>query len=313
MIADRAVRVQGLRKEYGSFAALKGIDLEIAHGEVFALLGPNGAGKTTFVEILEGYRRRTGGAATVLGNDPGESRRDWRARIGIVLQASTVFDLLTVNEVVAHFAGFYPAPLDVGDVIGLVGLDEKRTVRCDKLSGGQKRRVDLALGLIGDPDLIFLDEPTTGLDPEGRHQLWDVVRAFTALGKTVVLTTHYIEEAEVLADRVGVIIAGELAAVGTPRELGGRKTALATVRFEAPGALAAAPPPAVPGEWARRDGTVSIATAAPTETVRLLTEWARTRGFDELPAITITRPSLEDIYLEMVESAGAVTEGRADQ
>ena len=303
-MTEPAVALRGVRKSYGPFEALKGIDLDIHPGEVFSILGPNGAGKTTLVEILEGYRSRSAGEATVLGIDPGRATQAWRARIGIVLQNTVVFDELSVEEVVEAFSHFYPQPLDVGRVIGLVGLDEKRRARCGKLSGGQKRRVDLALGLIGNPELIFLDEPTTGLDPQGRRQLWDVVREFTALGKTVVLTTHYLEEAEELADRVGIIIAGELAALGTPREIGGRQEGFTHVRFEATGALANAP---LPGGLAATmaSSLITIATTAPTATVVALSAWARGLGFDELPGLVVTRPSLEDIYLRMVADADA--------
>ena len=303
-MTEPAVALRGVRKSYGPFEALKGIDLDIHPGEVFSILGPNGAGKTTLVEILEGYRSRSAGEATVLGIDPGRATQAWRARIGIVLQNTVVFDELSVEEVVEAFSHFYPQPLDVGRVIGLVGLDEKRRARCGKLSGGQKRRVDLALGLIGNPELIFLDEPTTGLDPQGRRQLWDVVREFTALGKTVVLTTHYLEEAEELADRVGIIIAGELAALGTPREIGGRQEGFTHVRFEATGALANAP---LPGGMAATmaSSLITIATTAPTATVVALSAWARGLGFDELPGLVVTRPSLEDVYLRMVADADA--------
>ena len=303
-MTEPAVALRGVRKSYGPFEALKGIDLDIHPGEVFSILGPNGAGKTTLVEILEGYRSRSAGEATVLGIDPGRATQAWRGRIGIVLQNTVVFDELSVEEVVEAFSHFYPQPLDVGRVIGLVGLDEKRRARCGKLSGGQKRRVDLALGLIGNPELIFLDEPTTGLDPQGRRQLWDVVREFTALGKTVVLTTHYLEEAEELADRVGIIIAGELAALGTPREIGGRQEGFTHVRFEATGALANAP---LPGGMAATmaSSLITIATTAPTATVVALSAWARGLGFDELPGLVVTRPSLEDVYLRMVADADA--------
>lgn len=301
-----------MRKRYGPFEALKGIDLDIHPGEVFSILGPNGAGKTTLVEILEGYRSRSAGEATVLGVDPGRATQAWRARIGIVLQNTVVFDELTVEEVVEEFAHFYPHPLEVGRVIGLVGLDEKRRARCGRLSGGQKRRVDLALGLIGNPELIFLDEPTTGLDPQGRRQLWDVVREFTALGKTVVLTTHYLEEAEELADRVAIIIGGELAALGTPREIGGRQQGLTHVSFEATGALANAP---LPGGMAATTASplMTIATTAPTATVVALSAWARGLGIDELPGLVVTRPSLEDVYLRMVADADADAGGRATE
>ena len=303
-MTESAVSIRAVRKSYGTFEALKGIDLDIRPGEVFSILGPNGAGKTTLVEILEGYRSRSAGEATVLGTDPGRPTSAWRARIGIVLQSTAVFDELTVQEVVEEFSRFYPHPLDAGRVIGLVGLDEKRTARCGTLSGGQKRRVDLALGLIGDPALIFLDEPTTGLDPQGRRQLWDVVREFAALGKTVVLTTHYLEEAEALADRVGVIIAGEMAALGTPREIGGRQQGLTHVAFEATGVLATTPLPAGLGGTSSQQ-FVTVATATPTAAVVALAAWAEELGFDELPGLVVTRPSLEDIYLRMVADADA--------
>ena len=298
------IEVHDVRKSYGSFEALKGINLDIQPGEVFALLGPNGAGKTTLIEILEGYRRRSAGDARVLGIDPGKGDWRWRARMGIVLQGTAVFDELTVEEVVAHFAAFYPAPLATGAVIEMVGLGEKRRARCANLSGGQKRRVDLALGLVGNPELIFLDEPTTGLDPEGRRQLWDVVSQFRGLGKTVVLTTHFLDEAEALADRVGVIIAGEMAAIGTPHELGGRDHALATVRFDRQATLSG-PLPAVDGLVTERDGMVRIETASPTAVVAALAAWARDTGAGELPALSVTRPSLEDIYLAMVREEEA--------
>ena len=293
------IRVRGLRKLYGELAALDGVDLDIEAGEVFSLLGPNGAGKTTLVEILEGYRERTSGEATVLGVDPGDGDRRWRARVGIVLQSSTAFDFLTVEEVVSHFGSFYPSPLPTGQVIDMVGLGDKRTSRCIALSGGQKRRVEVALGIVGDPELVFLDEPTTGLDPMGRRQLWEVVRQFTALKKTVVLTTHYLDEAEALADRVGVIIAGKLAAVAPPREIGGRERALARVSFVRDGKLAGQPLPEIPGIVADGD-LVTVATEAPTAIVVALNAWAAKSGVAELPALSVTRPSLEDVYLAMV-------------
>jgi ABC-2 type transport system ATP-binding protein len=293
------IRVRALRKSYGDLEALAGVDLDIEAGEVFSLLGPNGAGKTTLVEILEGYRERTSGEATVLGIDPGSGDRRWRARVGIVLQNSTAFDLLTVEEVVGHFGSFYPSPLPTGQVIDMVGLGDKRKSRCIALSGGQKRRVEVALGIVGDPELVFLDEPTTGLDPMGRRQLWEVVRQFTALKKTVVLTTHYLDEAEALADRVGVIIAGKLAAVAPPHEIGGRERALARVTFIREGKLAGQPLPAIPGITAE-DDVVTIPTEAPTAAVVALEAWAAGLGEAELPGLAVTRPSLEDVYLAMV-------------
>jgi ABC-2 type transport system ATP-binding protein len=295
-----AVSVRSLRKSYGAHEALRGVDLDIEAGEIFALLGPNGAGKTTFVEILEGYRRRSGGEATVLGRDPGHADASWKARIGIVPQSTSLIDDLTVEELVGHFAGFYPSTLGVSRTIGLVGLEEKRGARCAQLSGGQQRRVELALGIIGDPELIFLDEPTTGLDPEGRRQLWGVVRDFAQLGKTVLLTTHYLDEAEALASRVGIIIAGELAALGDPGTIGDRANAPATVRFLAAGPLANAELPALPGDVRREGQRYVISTAAPTAVVRALASWAAGHGVAELPELVVARPSLEDIYLEMI-------------
>jgi len=300
-----AVSVSAVRKQYPGIEALRGVDLEIPVGEVFALLGPNGAGKTTLVEILEGYRSRTSGEARVLGVDPGSPDPSWRARLGIVPQAAGFFEQLTPMEVVRHFASFYPHPLSPENTVDLVGLREKRDVRCKNLSGGQKRRVDLALGLVGDPDLIFLDEPTTGLDPQGRRQIWDVIREFTALGKTVLLTTHYLDEAEHLADRVGVILAGQLVEVGSPREIGGRQRSLASVSFEQTGRLAGAVLPLECTYTAGTDHLVTIETAQPTETIAALAAWAAALGEPELPGLTVSRPSLEDIYLAMVQAATA--------
>ncbi len=302
------VRVTGLQKHYGTFEALRGVDLEIEHGEVFALLGPNGAGKTTMVEILEGFRTRSGGDVTILGLDPADAGPEWKARVGVVLQSSGQFDQLSVEETVTHFAGFYPAPLGVDRVIELVGLEGKRKARCESLSGGQKRRVDLALGLIGDPELIFLDEPTTGFDPAARRQAWDVVRELTSLGKTVVLTTHYLDEAEALADRVGVLIAGELAAVATPRELGGRAGAEAHVTFSITEGMAGAALPAIPGTVTQEDGFYTIATDTPTAVVRALAEWTQRFGLDEVPGLAVTRPSHEDTYLAVIAERGATPE-----
>lgn len=297
-----AVHAGAVRKSYGEFEALKGVDLDIPEGEVFSLLGPNGAGKTTFVEILEGFRERSSGDATVLGVDPIRGDAAWRSRVGIVLQSAGFFEALTPLEVVRHFATFYPAPLDPARVVDMVGLTDKRDVRCRALSGGQKRRVDLALGIIGDPELIFLDEPTTGLDPQGRRQIWEVVRNFTSLGKTVLLTTHYLDEAEQLADRVGVIIKGELVEVGSPREIGGRQRSTARVSFAATGALEGRPLPE--GLDATIEGPlVTIETFEPTRIAAALASWAASAGSSELPELSITRPSLEDMYLRMVAAS----------
>jgi ABC-2 type transport system ATP-binding protein len=304
MTPASAIEVRGVTRNYGAVRALRGVDLDVFEGEVFALLGPNGAGKTTLVEILEGYRDRTGGDVSVLGTDPRHGGSSWRGRIGIVLQNTTVFDMLTVSELVRHFAGFYASPLEPARVIDMVGLAEKANVRCGKLSGGQKRRVDLALGLVGNPELVFLDEPTTGLDPEGRRQLWDVIRGFTALGTTVLLTTHYLEEAEALAGRVGVIIAGEMVDVGPPAAIGGRDRALSTVRFEAGTGFDGGSLPALEG-MSVEGPSVTVRTARPTEAVRVLAAWAEAQGWGELPGLTVTRPSLEDTYLAMVRAREA--------
>jgi ABC-2 type transport system ATP-binding protein len=300
-----AVAMRGLRKNYGPLRALDGVDLEIEPGEVFGLLGPNGAGKTTMIEILEGYRQRSAGDLSVLGVDPAAGDRAWRARLGIVLQSTAVFDALTVEELITHFALFYPDPLPVGQVIEMAGLQEKRRARCAKLSGGQKRRVDLALGLVGNPDLIFLDEPTTGFDPAARRQAWDVVRGLTSLGKTILLTTHYLDEAEQLARRVGVIIAGRLAEVGPPDQIGGRARAQVHISFALPPALGGRALPELPGQLTRDGDELRLVTATPTAALRELLAWAKSAGLDELPGLTVGRPSLEDVYLDMIQAAGA--------
>jgi ABC-2 type transport system ATP-binding protein len=290
---DAAILVRGLRKVYGGHVAVDGIDLRVERGEIFALLGPNGAGKTTTVEILEGYRRRDSGEVTVLDADPAlanggrgtrtdAAARRWRQRIGIVLQGTGEFDELTVGEVVRHFARFYPSPDDPAQVIERVGLTAKERARTHTLSGGQKRRLDVALGIIGRPELLFLDEPTTGFDPEARREFWALIRDLQATGTTILLTTHYLEEAEALADRVGVIARGRLIAVDTPRLLGSRDSALATVSWRTPG-----------GSWQH------TRSATPTAVVSDLA--ARFDG--EIPGLTVTRPTLEDVYLEMIGSA----------
>jgi ABC-2 type transport system ATP-binding protein len=284
-----AIVVRGLRKTYGDTAAVDGVDLDVARGEIFALLGPNGAGKTTTVEILEGFRKRDAGEVSVLGVDPavatGRSSamaKQWRARIGIVLQGTGEFDELTVGEVVRHFARFYPHPDDPADVIERVGLAEKTRARTHTLSGGQKRRLDVALGIVGRPELLFLDEPTTGFDPEARREFWGLIRDLQAGGTTILLTTHYLEEAEALANRVGVIAGGRLIAVDTPASLGRRDSALATVSWRTEN-----------GAWER------TRSATPTAVVTDLA--ARFDG--EVPGLTVTRPTLEDVYLEMIGAA----------
>lgn len=273
-MTDLAINVTGLRKTYGGNEAVAGLDLTVHRGEVFALLGPNGAGKTTTVEILEGFRKRDTGEVAVLGTDPAHGGRDWRQRIGIVLQGTGEFDELTVGEVVRHFARFYAKAADPKRVIERVGLTEKTNARTHSLSGGQKRRLDVALGIVNQPELLFLDEPTTGFDPAARREFWEVIRELAGGGTTIMLTTHYLEEAEQLADRVGVINHGRLVEVGSPESLGGRNKATATV------------------SWA---GGVEE-TDHPTEVVqRLAAEFG-----GEVPELTVTRPTLEDTYLKMI-------------
>jgi ABC-2 type transport system ATP-binding protein len=275
-----AIAVRGLRKAYGGTPAVDGVDLSVRRGEVFALLGPNGAGKTTTVEILEGYRRRDAGEVRVLGADPAIAGRAWRARVGIVLQGTGEFDELTVSEVVGQFARYHPRPDDPAAVITRVGLADKARARTHTLSGGQKRRLDVALGIIGRPELLFLDEPTTGFDPQARRDFWGLIRGLAAAGTTIVLTTHYLEEAEALADRVGVIAGGAMVAIAPPGELGGRAERPATVT------------------WRAADGGPRTElTATPTAFVA---ELAAAHGDGEVPGLTVTRPTLEDIYLAMI-------------
>jgi len=296
--------VRGLHKRYGDVVAVDAIDLEVVEGEVFALLGPNGAGKTTTVEILEGFRSRTAGEVRVLGRDPAHADAQWRARVGVVLQSSSALQELTVGEVVAHFARFYPRPRSPEDVIALVGLEDLRSRRASVLSGGERRRLDVALGLIGDPDLVFLDEPTTGFDPAARRQAWSIVRDLRSLGKTVLLTTHYLDEAEHLADRVAVIASGRLLEVATPASLGGRATAAARVRFRVGGALGGRELPALDGAQVSVQGeVVTVLTDRPTAALRALDGWSQAAGVEELPELAVERPSLEEVYLQMVAGA----------
>jgi ABC-2 type transport system ATP-binding protein len=299
MTADAVVRVDGLRKSYGPLHAVRGIDLTIERGEVFALLGPNGAGKTTTVEILEGYRSRDAGDVVVLGTDPAHATDAWRARIGVVLQTTSAFQNLTVVEIVRHVAHFYAAPLDVDEAIGLVGLTDKRNALVRSLSGGQRRRLDVVLGIVGNPEVVFLDEPTTGLDPQARRHAWTLIEQLSGLGTTVLLTTHYLDEAEALASRVAVIADGVIVAEGTPRDIGGRADAAATVSFLASGPLRDRALPEFPGAVIDVDvasGLVQIQTEAPAAMVAALHAWAHT----ELPALTISRPTLEDVYLRLI-------------
>jgi ABC-2 type transport system ATP-binding protein len=276
-----AISVQGLRKSYGRLEAVRGVDFEIEVGEVFGLLGPNGAGKTTTVEILEGYRERDAGRVTVLGHDPQRPGPEFRQRIGVVLQQSDLWPNLTVQEVHRAFAGYYTHPRDVDEVIELVGLAEKRGARVKSLSGGQKRRLDLGVALVGDPDLVFLDEPTTGFDPAARRAAWEMIRSLRSLGKTVLLTTHYLDEAEQLADRVAVMREGRIVRVGTPRELTSAEIDV-EIRY-------------------RRDGEeVLLRTTEATRVLNELTTDALARG-EELERLEVRRPTLEEVYLALVQ------------
>jgi ABC-2 type transport system ATP-binding protein len=285
-----AIEVEGLRKAYGEHEAVQGIDFEVRRGEVFGLLGPNGAGKTTTVEILEGYRSRSAGRVSVLGHDPAARDPDLRARMGIVLQSSGIYQYLTVRESVAHWAGFYPRPRDVEEVISIVGLEAGAEQRANKLSGGQQRRLDLALALVGDPELVFLDEPTTGFDPEARRAAWSTVRALADLGKTILLTTHYLDEAQALCDRVAIVKDGRILAVGAPSEIG----VDAATRYRV--------------AWRDEHGELHAReTDDPTALLHQLTSGALARGVP-LRDLSVTRPSLEDVYLELTaeEEAGRV-------
>ena len=300
---DLAVRARAVRMKYGSLDALKGVDLEVAVGEVFALLGPNGAGKTTLLEILEGYRRRTGGIVEVLGTDPERAGRDWRSRIGVVLQQSEPEYDLTVRECLELYAGYHPHALDVDHVLELVGLSDKDGKRASRLSGGEKRRIDVALGLIGDPEALFLDEPTTGFDPSARRAAWNMIAGLRQLGKTIILTTHYMEEAEVLADRIAVIADGRIKAVGSADALDGRGGETQIV-FELRSTLSIEELPApVLAAVERNDaGRIRLVTESPITVLHALTSWAVERG-DEVAHLTVGRRSLEDAYLELTETA----------
>ncbi|HET8815361.1 MAG TPA: ABC transporter ATP-binding protein [Solirubrobacterales bacterium] len=291
-MTEPVISIKGLRKSYGQVEAVRGIDLEVDRGEVFAFLGPNGAGKTTTVEILEGYRSRSGGEVTVLGEDPERAGREWRERIGIVLQSGRLDPYLTVRESLDLYAGYYRSPRPTEEVIALVGLEGKADERTSRLSGGQQRRLDVGMALIGDPELLFLDEPTTGFDPSARRQAWDVIAGLRDLGKTVFLTTHYMDEAQRLADRVTIIAAGEIVARGTPQDLGQRESGETTIRYRSAGR------------------EVMLQTATPVQTLHELTGEALARG-ETLEGLEVTRPSLEDVYLELTAEADAHVNGGA--
>ncbi len=296
MPTEVAIHVAGLRKSYGDFEAVRGIELQVRIGEVYALLGPNGAGKTTTVEILEGHRNRTDGTVSVLGHDPERNERGFRERIGIVLQDTSVDPYLSVLETINMFRGYYPNPLPLDTILNATGLVEQAGVRAGKLSGGQQRRLDVAVGLAGNPELLFLDEPTTGFDPSARRGAWDMVKNLQSLGKTILLTTHYMEEAEHLADRVGIMIEGRIAVEGSPQEIV-RTDAPTVIRFRLPDDLAPPPPDigATPGGGA---GMYEIQTTGPTAALHRLTSWVIEAG-RELEDLSVSRPSLEDIFIEV--------------
>jgi ABC-2 type transport system ATP-binding protein len=297
---EPVIHVSGLRKSYGRVEAVAGIDFEVCAGEVFAFLGPNGAGKTTTVEILEGYRHRTAGEVSVLGVDPARAGGDWRARIGVVLQESEPEAELTAQECLALYAGYYPAPRPVDKTLELAGLTEQRGKRCGQMSGGQRRRLDVALALIGDPELIFLDEPTTGFDPAARQSAWDVIAGLRDLGKTIFLTTHYMDEAERLADRIVVLAAGRIAAEGTAANLGGRDAKESLISFTLPPAVTATDLPTQVTSCITRTigGRIEAHAASPLPLLGALAGWAQARAID-LPDLEVHRPTLEDIYLQL--------------
>jgi ABC-2 type transport system ATP-binding protein len=292
-----AIEIQGLRKSYGDIDAVAGIDLSVSRGEVFALLGPNGAGKTTAVEILEGHRQRSGGEVSVLGFDPGKAERAFKERIGIVLQETSVEQYLSVGEAIDLYRTFYPHPLPTELVLTLVGLSDRRDVRVRRLSGGQQRRLDVAVGLAGDPDLLFLDEPTTGFDPAARREAWEMIRGLQSLGKTVFLTTHYMDEAQHLADRVAIIARGRIVIEGSPASLiAGERGS--RVSFREPDA-AARILDGIEGATIDR-GYVTIETEQPTALLHALTSRAQAAGV-ELEDLTVAKPTLEDLYLKLVD------------
>jgi ABC-2 type transport system ATP-binding protein len=298
-----AIEVRDLRKSYGGVEAVRGVSFEVTRGEVFCLLGPNGAGKTTTVEILEGYRTRDGGDAQVLGSDPARGERAMRDRVGIVLQQCGVQRDLTVAELVEMYGRYYSRRRPVDEVIELVELTSKRDTRAKLLSGGQRRRLDLALALVGDPDLIFLDEPTTGFDPAARRQAWATIRSLCDLGKTVFLTTHYMDEAQYLANRVAVMRAGQIIALGRPDELGGRDARPAEIRFSLPAGWSLGDVPQLPSEQRSLEGDrVLVLTREPVLATQQITTWAVERDID-IGHFSVTQPSLEDIYLELTGSA----------
>jgi ABC-2 type transport system ATP-binding protein len=303
---ERVISVTGLVKRYGDHDAVRGIDLEVRRGEIFAFLGPNGAGKTTTVEILEGFRERSGGDVHVLGVDPSRAGRWWRERIGVVLQESHAASDLTVVDCMRLYAGYYGAPRDVDETLALVGLENASALDVGALSGGQRRRLDVALALIGDPELVFLDEPTTGFDPSARRAAWELIGGLRVLGKTIFLTTHYMEEAEILADRIAVIARGEIVAEGTPGTLGGRDRMATRITFTLPDgyALGDLPEGLCPLAETGSDRRVVLRTPRPLAHLGELAQWGRERRV-ELPDLDVRRPALEDVYLALTEEVAA--------
>ena len=299
------IEVRGLRKSYGRVEAVAGVDLEVCAGEVFAFLGPNGAGKTTTVEILEGYRQRTAGDVSVLGADPAKAGREWRARIGVVLQEAEPEAELTAEECLSMYAGYYARPRPVAETLDLVGLSDHRTTQCGRMSGGQRRRLDVALALVGDPELIFLDEPTTGFDPAARQSAWATIAGLRDLGKTIFLTTHYMEEAEELADRIAVLAAGRIVAQGSPATLGGRDTEASIISFTLPpGVPVTDLPPAVAARVTRTaGGHLEAEATSPGPLLAELGSWAEAHHLD-LPDLQVHRHTLEDIYLQLTRESG---------
>jgi ABC-2 type transport system ATP-binding protein len=309
---DRAIAVSGLHKRYGDFEALRGISFSVAPGEVFCMLGPNGAGKTTCTEILEGHRLASAGSVRVLGHDPAAGDRALRERIGVVLQSCGIQEDLTVGELISMYGSYYPRRRSAAELIELVELDAKAQTRAQELSGGQRRRLDLALALVGDPDLLFLDEPTTGFDPHARRAAWSTIRSLCSLGKTVFLTTHFMDEAQYLADRCVVMREGQIVAEGNPEQLGGRDRLPTEIRFALPEGLASGELPALPAgsELSCEQGMVVVRSSEGLRAVNVLSGWALQRGI-ELRSFTVAQPTLEEIYLRLTGAPEAPESGDA--
>ena len=307
-----AISARDVRKRYGSVQAVDGVDLEIAPGEVYALLGPNGAGKTTLVEILEGFREADSGGVSVLGMDPGDGSLAFRSRIGIVLQSQGSIDTYTARELVSAWSAAYPDPMDPEEALALVGLSEHADRRGKKFSGGMRRRLDLALGVVGNPDLLFLDEPTTGFDAVARRQSWEIVRSMSAAGRTILLTTHYLDEAEALADRIGVISAGKLIIEGTIWDLRRELGTATRISWRPEPEFDLGGLPQGGGSWQRTDsGRLTLETDQPTRLLGELIGWSESRGLSELPELWVRSPSLEEIYLELVGGSESEVETEA--